>query len=444
MSDITDFEQKIPISTMTEQRLHLLVLKHHLLDMRRAARHQYSDSNYDIADKYKIVKDVNKITTQGLFRLTKDSINYDNPVPGPNSLPDLDYAFLYVIPLTNENIESDIRYIRQYTLIATDGYTTIKTRLGTLTSSTINSNIVINLQWGKWRPYSDSNPMYELVQEVTQAKVNESYLSFGNYELTLPDPTLCKVGDVIRLDQWKCSGKVTQKEWFNDSNGRAQRIVKQINTYPALVEIGEKISCTGLAQDPVLFTYKSETLWVSNSFTITIKLFDDIYHWIIIDNDNTIEYRSEESIFEKTSPTEATYIYQEERVNLIFNIIKSSDSSKDIWSCNTYEFEIFNDRDIENKEYNYWCVFILNTVKEPYTKLNQTISGSFNKVYEEISSAHIRITNTSQVISAYIDSVSAQISEYISGLVSQHATDISELNARIDSYHPATPLTPTT
>ena len=56
MSDSLNFEQKIPISAMTEQRIHILVLKHHLLDMRRAARFQYSNLNQNTADIYKIVK----------------------------------------------------------------------------------------------------------------------------------------------------------------------------------------------------------------------------------------------------------------------------------------------------------------------------------------------------------------------------------------------------
>lgn len=418
MSDSLNFEQKIPISAMTEQRMHILVLKHHLLDMRRAARFQYSNLNQNTADIYKIVKDVNKITTSGLFRLTKDSINYDNPVPGPGKLPDLDYAFLYVIPFTDTR-----NYIRQYTLIASEGYSSIRTRLGFYIDS--------KLHWGKWRPYSDSNPMYELLQ-TTDAKVNETYLSFGNHELILPDPVLCSVGDVIRLDQWKNSGIVTQKEWFTDSeNRRNRRIVKQINTYPAVIGVSKKMKCTGLAEDPVIFEHKADALWTSNLFTISIKMINDKYYWII-SNNNEIVYKSEEPVSEKTSPSSAHYRFytgEQELVNLQFESICTSDNSKDIWSCNTYEFEVFNDRDINNKHYNYWCVFISNTVKDAHKKLHEFYEESFNRVYREFDSTHARITNESRILTEYIDTK-------ISEVMNQHNDDILRLSNAILKYHP--------
>ena len=422
MSDTLDFEQKIPISAMTEQRLHIFVLKHHLLDMRRAARFQYTDSNQEIADIYKVVKDVNKITTQGLFRLTKDSINYDNPVPGPNSLPDLDYAFLYVIPLTDAK-----KYVRQYTLIATDGHTTIKTRLGTYISSEINGVTMTILQWGKWRPYSDSNPMYELTQ-TAKAKVNETYLSFGDYELELPDPKLYKVGDVIRLDQWKGSGKVVQRKRVNNDNV----IVKQINTYPAVLGTCKKIKCNGLTSSEIIFNHESDTCWIADTYTITIKLFDDIFHWVILKN-GIVEYMSEESIFIKTSPTSATYIYlgEDESHDLTFGIIQTSNNSKDIWSCNTYEFEIFNDIDINKPEYNYWCVFILNYIRDPISKLEQFYVTSFNKVYEQIALTNARITTTSNTLVEYINTISAELLVSLTNAITSHQIDI-------EKYHPAT------
>lgn len=425
MSDSLEFVQKISISAMTEQRLHISVLKQHLLDMRRAARYKYSTQNNQ-ADIYKIVKDANQITDQGLFRLTEDSFNYDNPVPGPDRLPDLDYAFLYVIPFTDQ-------YIRQYTLIATDGYTTIKTRLGTYISS--------KLYWGPWRPYSDNNPMYELLS-TTEAKVNENYLSFGEYELELPNPKLCKVGDVIRLDQWKNSGSVTLRNHAT----RGNTILKYISTYPSVLGTCKKMKCTGLIPDKtVIFEHRSETLWVSDTFVITTQMFSDVFYWVILNN-GSVKYKSVESIFTKTSPASASYTYFEEgtvATNLSFEVIQTSDEPEDIWTCNTYEFEIFNDIDIHNTNHNYWCVFIFNYMKNSYSKSEQFYTRSFNNVYSSLATTNARITETSRLLQEYINSVSAQISSCISNVIAQHTSDIADIKEIIQGYHPPTPVTPT-
>lgn len=431
MSDTTDFAQKISISAMSEQRLHILVLKHHLLDMRRANRSKYSTTNNDIGDIYKIVKDANKITDQGLYKLVEGSSNYDNPVPGPNNLPDLDYSFLYVIPFTD-------KYIRQYTLIADEGHSSIKTRLGTYSTVTnANNETSTILQWGPWRLYSDNNPAYELLS-ITKARVNENYLSFGNHELTLPDPKLCKVGDVIRLDQWKDSGIVTLRD-KNDHD----RIIKFINTYPVITGTCKKLKVIGLSDEPIIFEYESDTSWRSDDYRITIQMFNDVFYWVIINN-GIVKYKSIESIFTRPSPTNATYNYFEEgttALDLSFEVIQTSTDSKDIWSCNTYEFEIFNDQDIRNPAYNYWCVFISNTVKDPLLKLNQFYSKSFDKVYTNIESTNSRITETSRILTEYIKTVSAQISACITSVVIQHNLDIQDLSDSITSHHPVLPST---
>lgn len=417
MSDTLDFAQKISMTDFSRQRMHFFVLKHHLLDMRKAARYIYSDLSNNVPDKYNIVKDANQITTKGLFRLTENSINYDNPVPGPKSLPDLDYAFLYVMPLTD-------MYIRQYTLIASDGYTLIKTRLGTYIRS--------KLQWGKWRPYSDSNPMYEILSE-TEARVNETYLSFGNYDLVLPDPKLCKVGDVIRLDQWKGSGNVVQKRLHDNR----YEIVKKISTYPAVIGTCEKITCIGLdGQNPVEFEHESALSWISNSYQITVELYNDSFYWVIA-SAGTVLYRSTKSIFTCSFPTNAIYTLLETATtaSLSFTVDKVSNEAKDIDSCKTYEFEVFNDTDINNSNYNYWCVFIYDNVKEYKDELNLYFEKSINSIYRRISDTHERITETSR----YITMVSAQLGEYITSVLNQHTSDINTLTSQIEKYHPATP-----
>lgn len=398
---MSNFEQKITSSDMSNQRLHISVLKAHLLDIKLAARYHVDELN-------QIVQDVNRITDQGLYKLSPYSKHFSN---NPNDeLPDNGIALLYVIPLTNE-------YIRQYEVIAADGKTTIITRLGIWKDSYVT--------WGKWRTYSDDNPFYEILKD-TVARPNTNYLSFADHVLTLPHPASCKVGDVIRLDQWKGNGTVEQGD-------------NSISTSPVITGLTTKMVCTGLSTEQITLERISNTLWESKDKAYRIDA--DIVHedtgiyegtdgiyWTISKN-NIPTYRSVNTIYTSPTPDTSTYTRLIEEVinevtyeigspvgaevGLTLQLVESSGEENDIWSCNTYEFEIFNDNNISNPNDNYWCLFISNDTRNVNTDTVNYNDETFNHFLHHVTDLHVRITEVSNTLTSYVNHTSEILTSFI-------------------------------
>lgn len=400
---MSNFAQKISVADMTEQRLHLNVLKDLLLDIKLAAR-------YPTDDTLQTIKDVNAITTPGLYKLTQDSRNYEEPIKytyntkyeplkDTTGLPHLGISLLHVIPLTDT-------YIRQYVLVASGGKTSINTRLGTKANNKVN--------WGKWRPYSDDNPFYEMINSLTYARVNTNYLNFGNNSLELPDPVICKLGDVIRLDQWKGKGSVT----CDDQN---------VSTVPVTTDVYTKLKCSWkdertnpITEISIKLQKDTEYTWVDGSYQVIPRLVSDTFYWSIVSNEGEL-FRSNQTIFEVPSPENATYVNMIQRLtSLHWEVISEDISDENILACNTYEFEIFNDTDVSDPTYNYWCLFQSNKVRNASLKTRPVIEQSFENMLQKITSVHSRITETSTTLTSYITLVSEQLTSYIDTSISDH------------------------
>ena len=393
------FNQKVKPGDMTNFRLHLSLIKAYMLSTKSAAR-------YPFDDQLRTIKDVNAITASGLYKLTKDSRNYTNPEDTSNQFwyePDQDttglvrqgVAYLYVTPLC-EN------FIRQYSLIGANGHIDINTRLGEKSESSVT--------WGRWRPYADENPNYELLKDDV-AKVNTNYISFGSFKLSLPKATECNCGDVVRLDQWKGTGSVVC-----EGDGL------ETETNPVMIDVSRDLICT-LGEDK--FTLISDSIydWSDGTHIITTIFKDDMFYWSFVVN-GVETHRSNENVFEAEDPTTATFkamVVGAPTPSFEFSPTSTADNAIDC--CNTYEFEVMNDHTPYNSEFNYWNLFIFNNSKDTTAKWMDYYNRAIRDLKREDTIIHSRITTVSGELSTLITTVSGDLKTYTDKSIRAHNYD---------------------
>ena len=411
------FIQKVLPEAMTNYRLHLALIKSYMLDTRSA-------SKYPIDSALRTIKDMNYVLDDGLFRLTKDTRNYSNPEDTSNQywyepskdttgMPSRSVAYAYIISLTSD-------YVKQYVLIGAEGHVDISTRLGHKTDE--------GTTWSKWRPYSDRNPSYELLQN-TSGKSNTNYISFGDHELALPDARECDLGTVIRLDQWKGKGRVYSVEGETDENGKVTGYHEKdtVDTEPVVIEYGSDLTFQ-IDGTTITLTRTGMFDWSNDEYTLDTILIDDKFYWSIYRGETEL-YRSEQYFDDALTPTEANYkvvrdgLVTEDDANINLSISKPANTDDAIDTCNTYEFEVFNDHEPYNSHYNYWVLFTYNDSKDSTAKIAKLYKQSLDDLKQDIENIHERVTSEVLVLDSRITQVSGDLSTYVDRTIYDHDHD---------------------